>query len=670
MSTTIPPKIGRYDVVKLIGQGGMGAVYEVRAAGSSERLALKVVLDPEPLLLERLKREGRTLLLIGEHPHHLRLRDTGEEHGRPFLVMDLLPGGTLKDRVRDGPLDEAEAARILVPIARAVHFLHELGIIHRDLKPSNILFDAEGRPRVADLGLAKSRREQKLTETGAVLGSMHYMAPEQANAEGELGPGADVWSLGAILFRIVTGTTPFEGEGPALAKKILLEEPQRARAVRPALSKEIDAICAKALCREPERRYPSAEALAQDLERFVAGQPLLWAASRSWGPSVVTGALAALLVAASVASAIALRRVGRERDDVAADLARARAADATEIGRAREGASALAGTTVDDGAVADLARAGSSAERAKALVAAARRAKDREVAARLVEAALVQDDATVLVDLPDEARAATGKILAEGAHAVLANKDERDHDRLARARFRLFRARLLAPSLDLREDARALRAYLRCRGRADLALVARPFWWVDTRWPAALDRFEDAPPFDTASLSAESGPPEFDVLRESVRAENASTRAKLDAFTEALVHRPEVAILWVSIGNEAIVAGDHAVAVRCMKEWAARARTPYSRNRLGDALLHIGRAREAAVELEAGWEGSKGPHDCDGYGGLGYAYACFALNDWERLDRVIDDVKHWERDKLEPTQPLIDALDYFAQRADVHRRAR
>ncbi|HZU96244.1 MAG TPA: serine/threonine-protein kinase, partial [Planctomycetota bacterium] len=256
--STEQKRIGRYEIVRLLGQGGMGTVYEVRAEGSTERLALKLLATPDAGLAERFRREARALELLGRLDHVARIRDSGEDRGRLFIVMDLLPGGSLEDRVQDGPLEEREAARLMLPVARAVHVMHELGVIHRDLKPQNVLFDAKGRPVVTDLGIARNKREASLTETGAMFGSIYYMAPEQANDTHDVDRRADVWALGAILYRIVTGSKVFKGTPTEVMTQVLFAKPVAARRMRDGLSEEVEAICARALARDPRDRYPTA----------------------------------------------------------------------------------------------------------------------------------------------------------------------------------------------------------------------------------------------------------------------------------------------------------------------------------------------------------------------------------------------------------------------------
>jgi eukaryotic-like serine/threonine-protein kinase len=233
----------------------------------------------------------------------------GQDAGRPFMALELLSGGTLSERLKSaGRFDPWEAARLVAKLAGAVQTAHDLGIVHRDLKPSNVLFDDRGEPKVTDFGLAKRAGGADLTHTQAVMGTPAYMAPEQARGDTKfVGPAADVWALGAILYECLTGKRPFEAEDTwAVLRKVTDEAPPRLRSHVPGLPRDLELIALKCLEKKPADRYPSAAALADDLHRFVEGKPV---SVRPAGPSerfvkwcrrnpVVAGFTAALVLVA------------------------------------------------------------------------------------------------------------------------------------------------------------------------------------------------------------------------------------------------------------------------------------------------------------------------------------------------------------------------------------
>jgi serine/threonine protein kinase len=191
--------------------------------------------------------------------------------------MEYLPGGSLTDRLEQtGPLDAKAAAKLVGTLAGAVQAAHGLGIVHRDLKPGNVLHDELGTPKVTDFGLAKRAGGSELTATQAVMGTPAYMAPEQARGETKfVGPQADVYSLGVILYECLTGTRPFEAPDQlALLRKVAEEEPERPGKRVPGLPRDVELICLKCLAKDPAERYPTAGALEVDLGRFAAGEPV------------------------------------------------------------------------------------------------------------------------------------------------------------------------------------------------------------------------------------------------------------------------------------------------------------------------------------------------------------------------------------------------------------
>jgi serine/threonine protein kinase len=212
-----------------------------------------------------------------KHPHVVQVYDYGEANGRAFLAMEYLSGGSLADRFQQtGRHDPTAAAKLVATLAGAVQAAHDLGIVHRDLKPGNVLYDEHGQPKVTDFGLAKRAGGGDLTATQAVMGTPAYMAPEQARGETKfVGPQADVYSLGVILYQCLTGTKPFgDPDQIVLLRKVAEEEPERPGKRVPGLPRDVELICLKCLAKDPAERYPAAGALAVDLGRFVAGEPV------------------------------------------------------------------------------------------------------------------------------------------------------------------------------------------------------------------------------------------------------------------------------------------------------------------------------------------------------------------------------------------------------------
>ena len=212
-----------------------------------------------------------------EHPNLVRIYETGETDGRPYFSMEYVDGGRLADSLRGTPMSPRRAAQLAETLARATHAAHERGVIHRDLTPSNVLLTSGGEPKIVDFGLAKlTIGGAGRTETGDILGTPSYMAPEQATGQSkEVGPAADVYALGAILYEMLTGRPPFKGESvlDTLAQ-VVNDEPVAPCRLQPKVPRDLETICLKCLNKEPDRRYSSAAALAEDLGRYLAGEPV------------------------------------------------------------------------------------------------------------------------------------------------------------------------------------------------------------------------------------------------------------------------------------------------------------------------------------------------------------------------------------------------------------
>ncbi len=281
---TESPGIGRcgsYELLGEIARGGMGIVFRARHAILGRCYAVKRLLfgaGASRVRIRRFMREARTLARL-RHPGIVSIHEVDFADGAPYLVMDLVEGGSLAQRLAtDGPMEPRKAAALVHRLASAVDYLHAEGVVHRDLKPGNILMEPHGQPRIGDFGLAADLESaEQLTQTGAVIGTLAYMAPEQVQGHNELvGPSCDIYALGAILFELLVGRPPFVGtQRMELAQRIIergVEPPHR---IQPSIPASLSAIVERALAKTPSGRYPNAAALAADLQRFLGGIPVL-----------------------------------------------------------------------------------------------------------------------------------------------------------------------------------------------------------------------------------------------------------------------------------------------------------------------------------------------------------------------------------------------------------
>jgi serine/threonine-protein kinase len=299
------PAIPGYEVLALVGRGGMGKVYRARHVALGRVVALKVLAqEPDDKLLARFREEARAVARL-QHSNIAQLFETGLADGRPFYTQEFLEGGTLAHAYARKPQDPRAAARTVELVARAVQHSHDNGILHRDLKPGNILLTADGTPKVTDFGLAKSfspaepgatTADGGLTRTGEILGTPGYMPPEQASGVvANIGPGVDIYALGAILYEALTGRPPFQAPDPLQALLMVLSmDPVAPRTLQPDVPRDLETICLKCLEKSPRKRYATAGELADDLRRFLDGEPIVarsvgraeravkWARRRPW----------------------------------------------------------------------------------------------------------------------------------------------------------------------------------------------------------------------------------------------------------------------------------------------------------------------------------------------------------------------------------------------------
>jgi predicted Ser/Thr protein kinase len=268
---------GDYELLAELGRGGMGVVFQARQVRLNRTVALKMALpgsagDEETA---RFRTEAEATAAL-RHPHIVRVHEVGEVDGQLFFSMDYVEGQSLAQRLAEGPLAGRTAAELMIPIAGAIAHAHAHHILHRDLKPGNILLDADGRPHVTDFGLAKRLDAQTgQTRTGALLGTPSYMAPEQARGQKDLTPAVDVYGLGAILYEMLTGRPPFRAETSLdTLLQVLENEPAPPRLLNPKVGRDLEAICLKCLDKDPRRRYPDAQAVADDLARYLGGESI------------------------------------------------------------------------------------------------------------------------------------------------------------------------------------------------------------------------------------------------------------------------------------------------------------------------------------------------------------------------------------------------------------
>jgi serine/threonine protein kinase/WD40 repeat protein len=329
-------RFGDYELLEEIARGGMGVVYRARQVSLNRIVAVKMILAGQLASaadVQRFRAEAESAAKL-QHPNIVAIHEIGQHQGQDYFSMDFVEGQNLAEFVGQKPLPPKQAAKYLKTVAEAIHYAHQQGILHRDLKPSNILIDPSGQPHITDFGLAKQiKGVSDLTVSGQVLGSPNFMPPEQASGKrNAIGPAADVYALGAILYFMLTGRPLFAAESLTETLRLVATvEPPAPHLLNPSVPRDLETICLKCLAKETQHRYASARELANELERFIEDKPILARASnrfeKGWrwcrrNPviSMLAGATSVLLLALAIGSPIAAFRINQQKKEATEKL--------------------------------------------------------------------------------------------------------------------------------------------------------------------------------------------------------------------------------------------------------------------------------------------------------------------------------------------------------------
>ncbi len=598
-------RLGDYALLGEVGRGGQAVVYKARNIRLDRLVALKMIaarVFTEPSELERFRREAQVLARF-PHPNIVPIYDIGDHQGQPFLALEFLSGGSLAQQLGGVAQPPRQAAELLLRLARAMQALHQQGIVHRDLKPGNILFTDDGVPKISDFGLAKNLGDaQDLSRTGAVLGTVNYMAPEQARGKSrEVGPPADVYALGAMLYEMLTGRPPITAESPTETMLLLIHlEPVPPSRLRPKVPRDLETICLKCLQKEPRRRYANAGELADDLQRFLDDRPIQarpvsraerlrrWCRRQPATAALVATALA--LVGLALGGGLWLERQQATRRAEAAQREE-RARQAVDAALAEVAQLRRQGRWPEAGAV--LAQAESRVDDAGALRPPLEQARaDLKLAAALEDIRLKR---AILVDGRFDLAGAAGEYADVFARAGLVGGPE---ELASRLRASAIREQLVAALDDwawVTPDAGERARLLRLARRVD----PDPLWRDRFRDPAV---WQDRPALERLAAQApvaELSPQLLTALGQLL------TQAGADAaplLREAQWRRPDDFWLNFELGN-VLMRRDEAVGYY----QAALVLRPHSGavyTNLGHALFFQGRREEGlracrrAIELE------------------------------------------------------------------------
>ncbi len=332
-------QVAGYKILKVLGQGGMGVVYKARQRGLKRIVALKMISavgHHAPEDLARFRSEAMAVADL-QHPNIVQIYEVGEDNGQPFFSLEYVAGGSLARKIAGTPFPPRDAAQLVKTLAGGMQYAHECGIVHRDLKPANVLLTESGEPKVSDFGLVKRLEDDAgQTQSGSILGTPSYMAPEQAEGRiKDIGPCTDIYALGGILYELMTGRPPFRAASVLdTLQQVRTQEPIPPSQFQPKIPRDLETICLKCVQKDPARRYATAAALEEDLRRFLSGEAILarpvstaewlwrWCRRNPWVAGL--SAIVALLVLAWAATSTLLYRLALTNERTA--LANARAA--------------------------------------------------------------------------------------------------------------------------------------------------------------------------------------------------------------------------------------------------------------------------------------------------------------------------------------------------------